>query len=112
MTISLEETSALADGLEVAVESGWSGAVTITQETSVLGRNPAHVGSFGAARERLAAVVVPPRRPGSPGSTPRRPFGLMYTRAYVSVMRIERWPNNAAIASRLMLRLIIRVASV
>ena len=58
MTISLEETSALADGLEVAVESGWSGAVTITRETSVLGRNPAHVGSFGAARERLAAVVA------------------------------------------------------
>lgn len=46
----LEEAAPFADGFEVAVESGRSGAVTIPQEASMLGGDPSHVGSFDAGR--------------------------------------------------------------
>jgi Phage integrase family len=53
-----EEATALADRFEGAVESGRPGAVTITQEASVLGGDPAHVGPFDAGRERFSALIA------------------------------------------------------
>ncbi len=44
----LEEAAPFADGLEVAVEPGRSGAVTVTQETTMLSGDPSHVGAFDA----------------------------------------------------------------
>jgi hypothetical protein len=45
----LEEATPFTDGLEVAVESGWSSAVSISQQASVLGSNAAHVGPSRSA---------------------------------------------------------------
>ena len=46
----LEEATALTDRLEGAVEPDRSGAVTIPQESPVLGGDPAHVGALDAGR--------------------------------------------------------------
>ena len=54
----LEEAAPFADGLEVAVEPGGSGAVTVTQEATMLGGDPSHVGTFDAGRKRLSALVA------------------------------------------------------
>ena len=45
-----EEATALTDRLEGAVEPGRSSAVTIPQQSPVLGGDPTHVGALDAGR--------------------------------------------------------------
>ena len=54
----LEEAAPFADRLELAVEPGRSGAVAVTQEATMLGSDPSHVGTFDAGRKRLPGLVT------------------------------------------------------
>src|SRR5581483_3538225 len=54
----LEEATALTDGLEGAVEADWPCAVTIPQETPMLGGNATHVRSLQAGRQWLGVGVA------------------------------------------------------
>ena len=85
----LEEPTALADRLEGAVEPDRPGAVTIPQETPVLGGDAAHVGALDAGRERLAALIARLDGLGHPevllGDGPVRDAGIGQRHAHGAV---------------------------
>jgi hypothetical protein len=53
-----EEGAAFADGLEAAVELGWSGAPAVAEHAVVLGSHASHGRPFGIAAEADGGLVV------------------------------------------------------
>ena len=99
----LEEAATLADRLEGAVEPDRSGAVTVPQETPVLGGDAAHVGAFDAGRERFAALIAGLDGLGHPevllGDGPVRDAGIGQGHAHgaVSQQRGDRLEAHAPV---------------